>query len=436
MIFTHVTKEFEHDSLADARTAANEDAAHSGGRVFPCTVSFQGGRPILSTAFPLGFIARHIRIDPASRGGSPRDKVNRPILPDHVRTIKRYLLQNRNDYFLGALSLNIRSMPQLHVHRTNAPIRTGYLVIDDATTFDVTDGQHRVGAITGIPNLRIGGVLDEDSSFVNDSITVQITIESELEKIHQNFADAAQTKPIPPSLLAAFNMREPVNRVLSGIVKGSRLLNERIDETNKTLPKHSQAIFLLNQVRGFVKEFLVGEYSLADDALARITARRLATRELQDAFVAKTLDLLEVLTTHMEPWTSIANLELNSEQANVIPDYRATYLNMTATGLVLIGHAAYEINKVAISREERLQRYGDIATQIDWNRSASIWRNNVIIVDPQTQALKVLTGRQFVKNGKAAICQALGLQSTKEQLDPDDDVVESQEILPVEEADE
>lgn len=421
-MFSTVEREFEHDSIAAAREAAAEDAAHSGGRVFPCTVSLQGGRPILSTAFPLGFIVRHIRIDPAQRGTSPRDKVNRPILVDHVRTIKRYLLENRNDYFLGALSLNIRSMPQLHVQKTNAPIRSGYLVIDDATMFDVTDGQHRVGAITGIPNLRIAGVLEEDPSFVNDSITVQITIESQIERIHQNFADAAQTKPIPPSLLAAFNMREPVNRVLSNIVRGSRLLNERIDETNKTLPKHSQALFLLNQVRGFVKELLVGDYSIADDALARTTARRFASRELQDAFVEQTLELLEVLTTHMAPWNEIVDLPLHSDQANSIPDYRTKYLNMTATGLVLIGHTAYEINKLPIDDATKLMKYGDIATRIDWRRSSPTWSGNVIIADTRSDSLKVLSSRQPVRNAQIEICKILGLPHSKERPLPAEDV--------------
>ncbi len=414
-MFSTVEHEFEHDSLARAREAATEDAAHSGGRVFPCTVSLQGGRPILSTAFPLGFIARHLRIDPAQRGASPRDKVNRPILVDHVRTIKRYLLENRNDYFLGALSLNIRSMPQLHVQKTNAAIRSGYLVIDDATMFDVTDGQHRVGAITGVRNLRIAGVIEEDPTFINDSITVQITIESQIERIHQNFADAAQTKPIPPSLLAAFNMREPVNRVLANIVRGSRLLNERIDETNKTLPKHSQSLFLLNQVRGFAKELLVGDYSIADDALARTTARRLASRDLQDAFVEQTLELLEVLTTQMPPWSEIADLPLHSDQANSIPDFRARYLNMTATGLVLIGHAAYEINKLPIDRLERLARYADLATKIDWRRSGPTWSGNVIIADTRSDSLKVLSSRQPVRNAQIGICKILGVPHSKER---------------------
>lgn len=433
-MFTNVAHEFEHDSIAAARDAANEDAAQSGGRVFPCTVSSQGGRLMISTAFSMGFIAKHLKIDPAPRGGTPQRNVNRPILVDHVKNIKRYLLENRKDYFLPALCLNIRTMPQIHVARTNAALRSGYLVIGDDTVFDVTDGQHRTGAVAGVPSLKITGVLDEDPSFSSDSVTVQITVESDLERIHQNFADAAQTKPIPPSLLAAFNMREPVNRVLNHIVTRSSLLNERIDETNKTLPKQSQSLFLLNQVRGFVKELLVGDYAIGDDALARITGKRLASKEQQDLFIEQTLQLLEALARVMVPWKDVVALPLHSDRANVIPDFRASYLNMTATGLVLIGHAAFEINRLGLADEDRLAKYADIGTRINWARKAPIWNGNVIIADPNPNkqgSLKVLTARLPVRLAEKAIREALALPAT---LETENDAETEASDVPVQEA--
>jgi hypothetical protein len=219
-------------------------------------------------------------------------------------------------------------------------------------------------------------------------------------------------------------MREPLNRVLDGIVKGSRLLNGRIDETNKTLPKHSQALFLLNQVRGFVKELLVGDYSIADDALMRTTAKRLATKELQDSFVEQTLELLDVLTGTMEPWREIAEFQLHSDQANKIPDLRANYLNMTATGLVLIGHTAFEIKKLSLDHNERLQKFGEIATKIDWRRSSPLWSGNVIIGDSLSDSLKVLSGKQPVRNAEIKINAVLGLpQSQSRAASTEDEAV-------------
>ncbi len=282
-------------------------------------------------------------------------------------------------------------------------------VIDDSTVFFVTDGQHRVGAITGLPALRISGVIAEDPSFATDAVTVQINVEPEIERIHQDFADAAMTKQIsPPSLLASYNMREPVNRVLNGIVKGSSLLRDRVDETSKTLPKQSQSLFLLNQVRGFVKELLLGDYAIADDALARITAKRLSSREQQDRFVKQGLEMLDVLTEVMDPWKEIAELPIHSDEANRIPNRRASYLNLTATGLVLIGHIGYEINMLGLANSERLDKYRDLGTRIDWRRSADIWNGTVLIPDPK-RGLKVLTNRGPVKAAIRAIERELGL---------------------------
>jgi hypothetical protein len=88
-----------------------------------------------------------------------------------------------------------------------------------------------------------------------------------MARIHQDFADAAQTKQIPASLLEAFNTREPVNRVLTKIVDESEFFRGGIDETSKSLSKNSPATFLLNQVPGMVKELPFHDYALAEASI-------------------------------------------------------------------------------------------------------------------------------------------------------------------------
>ena len=219
-------------------------------------------------------------------------------------------------------------------------------------------------------------------------------------------------------------MREPVNRVLSGIVKGSALLRDRVDETSKTLPKQSQSLFLLNQVRGFVKELLLGDYAIADDALARNTAKRLATRDQQDRFIKQALELLDVLTEVMNPWNEIVDLPLHSDAANRIPTRRAAFLNLSATGLVLIGHIGYEINMLGLPEPQRFEKYRELGTRIDWRRTAPIWTNTVLIPDlKRPGVMKVLTNRGPVKAAILEIEKALGLSvatvgPTQNSLEP------------------
>lgn len=399
-----VEKPFEHDSVAQARDAALEAAASTGGRVFPCQVFTQGERLMISTSFPFSFVAKQVAFDWAQKGGNPRTATNRPLMYEHVKSIRDYLLNNPSFYILPPVTLNIRHMPQVHVAKANVAVRVGFMVIDDSTVFYITDGQHRIAAVSGVPTAKppLPGVLNISPEMANHGMSVMLVIEPEIERIHQDFADAAQTKQIPPSLLAAYNMREPVNRVLAKIIDRSPLLKGRVDETAKTLPKLSQNLFLLNQIRGFIKELLVGDYGMEEKAFSRNASERLATVAQQDSFIHQTLQLIEILTAKMMPWKDIVDLPLGRAEANLIPDLRGEYLNMTATGLVIIGRVAYEINKMP-SELDRLQKYSELATQIDWRRKAPIWKGTVVNGD------KLVTNRGPVGLAANAVKEALGL---------------------------
>ncbi|MEV4773058.1 DNA sulfur modification protein DndB [Micromonospora humida] len=396
----------EHTDILIAMEAAAREAAAIGGRIFPCTVFKQGERTMVSTAFPNTFINRQVVSDSAVKGSSPRQSLNRPLIPDHAKSIKEYVIANRDDYILPPVTLNVDTYPSLHVQKSSgAPTRLGYLVVHDGTRFYVTDGQHRLAALAGYPSGRsqAPGALDEVPDLGNDAMAVLIVIETDRTRIQQDFADAAQTKQIPPSLLAVYNTREPVNKVLAAITSKSKLLHERVDETSKTLPKLSQHVFLLNQVRGLVKELLFGDYAMAEDSLTRQAAQRLSTPKQQDEFVDEALLLLDTLTEHMEPWSTIVTLPRSGGVAQQIPDFRAKYINMTATGLNIIGRMGYEINKEP-SEAVRRQRYVDLATQIDWRRNAPIWSNNIISSDN-----KISTQRGPVNAAAGAVKAVLGL---------------------------
>ena len=389
----------QHDSLTAAQAAASEAASASGGRVFTCVVFQQGGRIMLTTAFNYAFLSRHVFPESAVKGGNPRLATNRPVDTGHVRSITKYLTENEHDYILPPLTLNVRSVPAIHIPRGNFAMTVGFVVIGDETRFSITDGQHRLMAIT-----KRSENLPDDSTFLGDSVSVVIVVEPDMARIHQDFADAAQTKQIPASLLAAFNTREPVNRVLTKIVDESEFFRGRIDETSKSLSKNSPATFLLNQVRGMVKELLFHDYALSEASIPARSKQVIGTPEEQDAFVERTLAMLATLTKHMAPWNAIVALPTSGGPANQVVDYRRQYINMTATGLVIIGHVAYEIEKNpdAAWREER---YVNLATKIDWRRNAQMWQGNIITED------KISTVRGPGRVAAQAVMRELGIKS-------------------------
>jgi DNA sulfur modification protein DndB len=394
-----------HDSVAMAQQAAVEDAASTGGRVFPCVVFYQGKRLMISTSVPYSFLQKHVQTESAKKGENPRGRTNRPLITEHVRIIQNYMRENADHYIMPPVTLNVRTQPRVHAHGSNASIRAGYLVVDDSTLFYVTDGQHRIAAISGHDESKrhVFGIIDEDEAFRNHGMAVQIVYEPEITLIHQDFADAAQTKPIPASLLAAYNMREPVNRVLAEIVDAT-FLRGRVDETSKSLPKLSQNLFLLNQVRGLVKELLIGDYAMADPQLDRHAKERIGSKDAQHRFVQSARRALDLLASEMTPWNDVASMPSGSDAPNRIPDYRAKYVNMTATGLVVIGRVVHEVNKQFDDPTKRDSYYRRLATEIDWRRGAEIWQNAIV------QDNKVMTQRGPVRVAANRVMEQLNLE--------------------------
>ncbi|OLO35532.1 DGQHR domain-containing protein [Streptomyces sp. MNU77] len=396
----------EHDGLDAAHQAASADAVASGARVFPCTVFAQGQRTMISTSFPFSFLARQVVADSAAKGGNPTGATNRPLMPDHVKAINTYVRENPENYILPPVTLNARQLPAIHVPRGNFKNRLGFMVVDDSVRFYVTDGQHRIAAIKGIGSGRtsITGLVDSDEGFEGDGLAVLIVVEKDMKAIHQDFADAAQTKQIPASLLAVYNTREPINGVLADIVDQTDFFRDRIDATSKTLPKMSQSVFLLNQVRQFVKELLFADYALAEGSVSKASIQRIGTKKAQEDFVAEVVTLIDALSEHMEPWKEICGLPKASSVGNKIPDLRQKYINLTATGLVVIGRVAFEILK-SPDLEWRRAQYSRLATEIDWQRSADIWRNRIVSTEG-----KIATQRGPVRDAANKVLEELKLK--------------------------
>ncbi|MFE2997334.1 DNA sulfur modification protein DndB [Nocardia sp. NPDC059246] len=396
----------EHDGLDHALAAASADAAAAGARVFPCTVFQQGARTMISTSFPYSFLTRQVVAESADKGGDPANTTNRPLMTDHVKSINHYVRENRGNYILPPVTLNARQLPALHVPRGNFKNRLGFMVVGDSVRFYVTDGQHRITAIKGHGTGRsaIPGLLDLEIGFEDDSLAVLIVVEDDLKRIHQDFADAAQTKQIPASLLAVYNTREPINGVLADLVDRTRLFRGRVDATSSKLPKASQAVFLLNQVRQFVKELLFSDYALSEESVAKQSAQLINDKTARDEFVADAVTLVDILSEHMDPWREICELPTSGGPANQVADFRQKYINLTATGLVVIGRVAYEIRK-SPDLDWRLEQYKRLATEIDWRRGASIWLNTIISADG-----KVATQRGPVRDAANRVMEQLGLQ--------------------------
>lgn len=386
--------------------AAGEEASNTGGIALPGVLFRQGERYCISTAIPFRRVrTRLLQVDSAKEKGNVADvqrATNRPVMPDHVSTIANYIKDNVGGrYILPPMTLNVQHKISIYCPPYVSAGHFGavFIVIPETARLSVTDGGHRTNAI-----IHAYEDMSEEqrAQFDGDAISVMITLEGQLVQIHQDFADCSKTKPLPKSQLAAYDRRNPANGLVLDIVERSKLFNDKIDSTSKSLSVLSTNLFLTNQVRQLVKELLVGDYAMADPQFEDKAKELLGSNETEryksdrDKFV----EFIDIATDAIPVMKAIAELPPGIPR-NIIKDRRQEgWICLTATGMVVIGRIGYELFRDSHTDwREKTARLG----QIDWSRGGELWQNNIV------RAGKMTTQRAPVRIAVEKVRRSMGL---------------------------
>ena len=352
-------------------------------------------------------LMRVVQIDNLSRGEDPDEHINRPLMQEHVRTIADYLEMSPS-YILPAITLNASEPIRAHLVRDPAgsTVRYALLVLPASLMFQVTDGQHRIKALERAMQAR--------ESLRTDGIPITIVQEGDITQLHQDFVDCAQSKPVPPSLLTAFNTREPLPRLVRELARDVPVFRDRIEMVGKTVGKSSTKLFTLNQVRNAAAELLTGDSRQNAKRLKRDVGERLEVEETYAFHKQFILDFFENFVKANEQWLEVATGADPGFDKVDAARLRDEYVHFTGTGLVVIGNIGYAIRKhePESERESLISRLG----KLDWRRSGELWRGNIVTAEE-----KVLARREQSEIAIAKVKQELGLELTDhdtEVLDP------------------
>jgi DNA sulfur modification protein DndB len=396
-----VEKTFE--TLEKAQIQAGVEASNTGGFSVPVIVFRQGQRTLMSGAIPLSWVKSRLETRSVKRGASlqdTRNALNRPEIPEHSRAIANYIKENfRGSYILPSLTLNVQQRLNLYTVDYESHMKPGYLLIPATAKLGITDGQHRRRAI----ELAMDELNDDDQQELGqNSIAVMVTCETEVSKIHQDFADCSRTKPLPPSTIAVFDMRNPANRVVMELESQCKLFKGRIDSSSKTLSKKSTYLFLSNQLRQLVKELLAGSYALPDAEFERRARERLGTEPQFAHATTKFADYINAVAEHLPIWKKITELPADGLEASQIPPMREEgWVCLTATGLNLIGRVGHHLMSKGLKDP---QAYAKRLAELDWRREAEIWQGNIV------QNGKILTAQGPLKAAFTEVSKVIGLQ--------------------------
>lgn len=391
----------ECENYDEAGQAASRESVNSSSMQFPVVVFEQGSRLNMSGAFPIKFIRTQLASKSAQKKGSVTDAVeslNRPAMKDHIEAISRYLVDNVADtYILPPLTLNVKEPLTLFTTKSSSRIKLGYLIVPITATLSITDGQHRFLAAQDA-YVKLDEALR--TRFDGDGIAVMITCESDTSQIHQDFADCSKTKPIPPSLLAVYDRRNPANLMVLDLIEKCPLFTNKIDSTSKNLSKKSPALFLTNQVRQLVKTLLVGAWAMGDDDFYSCVLNLLQTREAYEDALSKFVDYINFLTDHIPVWKEISELKPGIQNNRITQLREEGWVCLTATGLVVIGTIGYDLFTNSITD---WRSYAEKLACIDWRRSGETWRGNIVLENG-----KMALGQSAVKGAIQSVCNAIG----------------------------
>jgi DNA sulfur modification protein DndB len=397
-----------YGNLETASLEAGKESQIGGGRTFMVTLFRQGTRENISAVFPIEYIINELRTKATEKDRGIADVIeamNRPLDPAHAKNTQEYLKRNyTGKYILPAMTLNIQDAVNVYTADYPSPTKPGYLVIPYGVRLSVTDGQHRKRALEGLYKEL---PTSEYNKIKHDGIPVMITLEDNINQVHQDFADCSKTKPLPKSLIAVYDRRNPANSLVLDLVEGCPLFTGKVDATSQTLSKKSIKIFLVSQIRGIIKELLLGNSSVGDVELENRAIQMFedSGSETYKLEVQKFKDYLNRVTKAIPILSEVANMKQGMEMSN-IPIYREQYLILNSAGINLISRIGHEILRDP-EKCKIMEAYIKELGNIDWRKSSSLWKGN--IVSDGAKGLKIQNSNSTLKAAFLKVKEAIGL---------------------------
>ena len=270
----------------------------------------------------------------------PEYRAQRKISEARIPVIKKYILNNRDNYVFSALAASIDGEFTFHEADKSG---LGMLEVSMDARFLINDGQHRKAAILA--------AISECEELGDETISVVFYEDHGLARSQQMFTDlnkhAVKTSN---SIAELYDSRDAVAVVTRSVIEKIPFLNEYTDKEKDILGKYSSCLFTLNTFYNANKKILQKKIVNKNDELFLIRFWSCVTKSI----------LL---------WSDLENREITKSEL------REKYVVNQAIiiqALALIGHDLYKDDKADIEGVcARLK-------EVDWSRSSSRWRGKII----------------------------------------------------------
>ena len=203
---------------------------------FPAVRGVQAGREYYISMVPLKLLSKLFPSD--DEIVAPEYRAQRKINEARIPEIKKYILENRNNYVFSALSASIDGEFSF-VPNDNSDM--GVLHVDMDSVFLINDGQHRKAAIEA--------AMQEDESLGKETISIVFFGDNGLERSQQMFTDlnkhAVKTSN---SLSTLYDSRDAVAVATKEVINAVPFFKRFTDKERDILGKNSGNLFTLNAI--------------------------------------------------------------------------------------------------------------------------------------------------------------------------------------------
>lgn len=200
---------------------------------FPAVQGVQAGEKYYISMVPLKLLNKLFPLDEDIV--MPEYRAQRKINEARIPEIKKYILDNRDNYVFSALSASIDGD---FTFFSSGNDNVGVLEVDMNSIFLINDGQHRRAAIVE--------ALNEDKSLENETISIVFFKDSGLKRSQQMFTDlnkhAVKTSN---SLSTLYDSRDEVAVATKQVIDSIPFFKKYTDKERDILGKNSFSLFTL-----------------------------------------------------------------------------------------------------------------------------------------------------------------------------------------------
>lgn len=305
----------------------------------------QGERTFYQVLVPNGVLNNFftVNMDP------PSEKSQRQLLPKHATDIANYILENPEEYVLGALIYAVDQECSFQSSELHDDI--GILTIPFGTNLRSLDGQHR--------RKGLNEAIAEDESIGDDYTAVLIYVEPDVTKRRQMFSDMNATpKVVAKALNVSFDNRDPFARAAQKLAAEHPLLVGTTETEAGRVRPGTDKWFSLGAVFDALKRLQVGPNGRV----------RNATQYAEDAILARGQAFFDLLEAARPEFGEIRS-------GTDVGVMRTKSILLSSTTLRAIAGAVW-IRLQEDGADAPLTKYVDGLANVDFSPTAGVWRDS------------------------------------------------------------